>query len=115
MNILDQMIEFTAISLIKKFLIKFSIWSLFAALTPYMITILFTLYNFSFPDLTEPLFKYIFFFLESKKQIEKMKETHEIELKSQSDLIDSLHRKLQEQEQVRSYLKSEFIFIFKIF
>jgi len=34
MNILDQMIEFTSISLIKKFLIKFSIWSLFAALTP---------------------------------------------------------------------------------
>ncbi len=35
-NILDQMIEFTAISLIKKFLIKFSIWSLFAALIPFI-------------------------------------------------------------------------------
>jgi len=35
MNILDQMIKFISISLMKKFLIKFSIWSLFAALTPY--------------------------------------------------------------------------------
>ena len=34
-NILDQMIKFTSISLMKKFLIKFPIWSLFAALTPY--------------------------------------------------------------------------------
>ncbi len=37
MNILDQMIKFTSISLMKKFFIKFSIWSLFAALTPFVI------------------------------------------------------------------------------
>ena len=36
MNILDQMIKFTSISLMKKFFIKFSIWSLFAAFTPYI-------------------------------------------------------------------------------
>ena len=38
MNILDQMIKFTSISLMKKFFIKFSIWSLFAALTPYTLS-----------------------------------------------------------------------------
>jgi len=31
MNILNQMIEFESISLMKKFLIKFSIWSIIAA------------------------------------------------------------------------------------
>ena len=34
MNILDQMIKFTSILLINFFLKKFSVWSLFSALTP---------------------------------------------------------------------------------
>src|SRR6266540_2705526 len=33
-NILDQIIKFISILLMKKFLIKFSIWSFFAAFTP---------------------------------------------------------------------------------
>ncbi len=36
MNILDQMIKFTFILLMKKFLIKFLIWFLFAVLIPYI-------------------------------------------------------------------------------
>ncbi|CAI2190613.1 2772_t:CDS:10, partial [Funneliformis geosporum] len=44
---------------------------------------------------------------ESKKQIEKMKETHNIESKSQSDLIDNLQRKLQEQEKKVEELRKQ--------
>ncbi|RIA87714.1 hypothetical protein C1645_273178 [Glomus cerebriforme] len=39
---------------------------------------------------------------ESKKQIEKMKEAHEIQSKTQTDLIEKLQKKLQEQEKLKS-------------
>jgi hypothetical protein len=44
---------------------------------------------------------FFLFFLEFKRQIEKTKEDHNMESKSQIDLIETLRNKLQEQDKVR--------------